>query len=77
MLPIPAEREKLLVQLDEARAALHRLELGGQTASVSYDGESVTYSAANRGDLRQYIRTLEAKLGLRAPRARSRGVRFG
>jgi hypothetical protein len=65
-------------QLSEAQAALHRIEIGGQTASVAYDGESVSYSAANVGSLRQYIRSLEAKLGLRASaRARSRGVRFG
>ncbi|AZN72263.1 phage tail protein [Georhizobium profundi] len=71
------ERAVVVSQLAEAQAALHRVEIGGQTASVAYDGESVSYSPANVGQLRHYVRTLEAKLGLRASaRARSRGVRF-
>ncbi|WP_265518958.1 gpW family head-tail joining protein [Nitratireductor luteus] len=73
----PEQRAALEAQLGEARAALHRLELGAMTASVSYEGEQVTYSAASRASLRQYIRDLEAQLGLRtSSRARSRGVIF-
>ncbi len=72
------ERAAVQLQLDQARAALHRMELGEMEVSLSYNGESVTYSAANPGSLRSYIRGLEVQLGLRAfARARSRGVVFG
>lgn len=74
------EEQRALVQarLDEARAALHKLEIGEATVSLAYNGESVTYSMADAGRLRQYIRSLEAQLGLRSlGRARSRGVVFG
>lgn len=72
------ERGRVQARLDEARDALHRLEIGQAEASIAYNGESVTYSQADRGSLRKYIRDLEAQLGLR-PRARacSRGVVFG
>ncbi|MDV6226299.1 gpW family head-tail joining protein [Nitratireductor aquimarinus] len=70
-------RAALQAQLDQARAAEFKLETGGMRASVSYDGEQVTYSAANRASLRSFIRRLEAQLGLRrSARARSRGVTF-
>ncbi len=73
----PTMQAALEARLDQARDALHRLELGDREASVSYDGEQVSYSAADRGSLRAYIRTLEAQLGVRQrARARSRGVRF-
>lgn len=75
-----SEEERIRVQarLDEARAALHRLEIGQAEASIAYNGESVSYSQADRASLRKYIRDLEAQLGLRvSARARSRGVVFG
>lgn len=73
----PQQRAVIEKQLEEASAALHRLEIGDREASLSYDGEQVTYSAADRGSLRSYIRQLEAKLGQRRfARARSRGVVF-
>lgn len=72
------ERAAVQLQLDEARAALHRLEIGQAEVSLAYNGESVTYSAASAGPLRLYIRGLETQLGLRLyARARSRGVVFG
>ncbi|MCQ1766136.1 gpW family protein [Neorhizobium galegae] len=72
------QRALLEAQLSEARAALHRLEIGGAEVSLAYNGENITYSAANAASLRQYVRTLEAQLGLRtSSRARSRGVIFG
>ena len=72
------ERAALETQLAQARDALHRLELGEMTASVSYQGEQVTYSAADRASLRYLVRALEAQLGLRrSARARGRGVVFG
>lgn len=75
-----SEEERIRVQarLDEAREALHRLETGQAEASIAYNGESLTYSQADRGSLRKYIRDLEVQLGLRSmARARSRGVVFG
>lgn len=78
-MPLTEEQRALIqAQLDEARASLHRLEIGQATVSLAYNGESITYSAANAGQLRLYIRGLEAQLGLRSSaRARSRGVVFG
>ncbi|RVI94122.1 gpW family head-tail joining protein, partial [Sinorhizobium medicae] len=56
----------------------HQMEIGRAEVSLSYNGESITYAATNIGALRQYVRDLEAKLGLRRfARARSRGVIFG
>jgi hypothetical protein len=72
------QRALLEAQLTEARAALHRIEIGGAEVSLSYNGESIAYSAATSGGLRVYIRGLEAQLGYRSSgRARSRGVIFG
>ncbi|WP_421581122.1 gpW family head-tail joining protein [Shinella sp. M31] len=75
-----SEEERIRVQarLDEARDALHRLELGQAEASIAYNGESVTYTQTNAGSLRKYVRDLEVQLGFRSmARARSRGVVFG
>lgn len=72
------ERAVLSARLDEAREALHQLEIGRAEVSLNYNGESITYAAASVGSLRQYIRSLEAQLGQRRlARARSRGVIFG
>jgi hypothetical protein len=72
------ERAAVQLQLDEARLALHRLEIGQGEVSLAYNGETVTYAAADLASLRLYIRGLEAKLGLRLyARARARGVVFG
>lgn len=78
-MPLTEEQRALTqARLDEARAALHKLEIGEAVVSLAYNGESATYSAADAGRLRQYIRSLEAQLGLRSiGRARSRGVVFG
>lgn len=72
------ERAVLLARLDEAREALHQLEIGRAEVSLNYNGESIAFVAADRGSLRQYIRDLEAQLGhRRSARARGRGVIFG
>lgn len=74
----PEQRAELEAQLKKAKAALFRLETGAMTASITCEGESLTYRATNIGALRNFIRELEAKLGLRkSARARSRGVIFG
>lgn len=57
----------LEVRLAEAEAALHQLQIGKSTVSVSYDGKSVSYSAARIADLQSYILTLRSQLG-RGPR---------
>ncbi|MFC6490682.1 gpW family head-tail joining protein [Nitratireductor sp. GCM10026969] len=73
----PEQRAELEAQLKKARAALFKLETGAMTASITYEGESVTYRATSIGALRNFVRELEAKLGLRkSARARSRGVIF-
>lgn len=72
------ERAVLQARLEEAREALHQMEIGRAEVSLNYNGEAITYAAANIGDLRQYVRSLEAQLGQRRlGRARSRGVTFG
>ncbi len=78
-MPLSEEQRALYqARLDEARAALHQLQLGQAVVNLAYNGESVSYSAANVGQLRQYIRELETTLGQRSSaRARSRGVVFG
>lgn len=72
------ERAVLLARLDDAREALHQLEIGRSEVSLNYNGEAMAFTAADRGSLRQYIRDLEAQLGQRrSARARGRGVIFG
>ena len=72
------ERLTLETRLSEAKLALHKLEIGQNAVTLSYDGESVTYSGADRASLRAYIRSLETQIGLRrSGRPRGRGVIFG
>lgn len=53
----------LQARLVEAEAALHKLQIGQQAATVSYDGKSVTYSQARIADLQSYILNLRIQLG--------------
>lgn len=63
--------------LGEARMALHKLMTSQQAVKLAYDGESVEYTPANRGDLEAWIRTLEARIGIRtSSRPRARKVIF-
>jgi hypothetical protein len=50
--------------LTTAQQALADLTIGGKAVSVSYDGKSVTYVAADRMVLVQWIGELQAQLGL-------------
>ncbi|TCT28835.1 gpW family head-tail joining protein [Martelella mediterranea] len=78
MAPLTDERLTLETRLGEAKLALHKLETGQSAVTLSYDGESITYSGADRASLRAYIRSLETQLGLRrSGRPRGRGVIFG
>lgn len=61
-------------QLADAESALHQLLIGKKAVTLSYNGESVTYTQANEARLRNYVRELQAKLGLICS-ARRRGVR--
>jgi len=60
------ERQTLQTQLNEAKQALHKLEIGQSAVTLAYDGESITYTAANRTSLQAYIRRLQAELGVAA-----------
>lgn len=50
-------------RLTEARAALHALLTGRQRVTVSYLGQSVTYTPSTRHELERYVRQLEAECG--------------
>lgn len=60
-----------LEQLNEARAALHRLNIGTSTVSIQRDGKRVEFTPINRADLERYIDQLETQLG--QPGNRRRG----
>ncbi len=50
--------------LADAQAAMAALMTGRREVTVSYDGKSVTYSNASRGDLAQWIMQLQRQLGV-------------
>lgn len=62
-------------QLDEARAALHKLVIGAVRVSVGYGDRTVTFNKADQGKLERYIAKLEAQLAGRNL-ARNR-IRYG
>lgn len=66
----------LQTRLAAAELALHELSIGARTASLSFDGKSMTYSQTNMGALRAYIAELRQQLGLGTGRARPFAVRF-
>lgn len=57
-------RAALLQQLADAQAAYAQLVTGGKPVTVSYDGKSVSYTAANQADLVQWIGLLQRQLGI-------------
>lgn len=69
------DTETLQANLAEARAAFHKLRIGKQTASASYDGKAVTYAKADMPALAAYIRSLETQLGIR-PKPAARRLYF-
>lgn len=72
------DRAVLQMRLDEAETALHQLITGRATVSLSYQGESATFSIADEGRLRRYIADLKSQLGLTVrPRTPARRVIFG
>ena len=54
--------------LDEARAALHRFQLGGGIVECDFGGQRTKFSAANIDRLRAYIAELEARIAGRTQR---------
>ncbi|MEN5297727.1 gpW family head-tail joining protein [Brucella sp. TWI559] len=72
-----ASREIIQQRLTEAQNALHKLLTGAATVQLSYQGESITYTTADEGRLRSYIKQLEAQLGIAPARTRARRVVFG
>ncbi|QKV20614.1 phage tail protein [Oricola thermophila] len=64
-------------RLAEAETALHKLNTGAAVQSLSYDGESVTFTPTSLGKLRNWIGELRVALGLQSiSRPRSRRVSF-
>jgi hypothetical protein len=50
--------------LSDAQNAYALLVTGGKPVTVSYDGKSVQYTAANQADLVQWIGLLQRQLGI-------------
>ena len=61
-------------QLDEARAAYHKLLTGKSVVSINVDGVQTTYEKAQISSLKAYIESLEAALGATSTRRRPFGV---
>lgn len=60
-----ADRATAMRRLEEAREALHRLQIGGSAkVFVDQNGERIEYNAATVTQLTKYIRELEMALGL-------------
>ena len=57
-------RATLQQWLSDAQAAYAQLATGGRVVTVSYDGKSVTYTAAEKGALTQWIGLLQRQLGI-------------
>ena len=72
-------------RVNEARIALHNLNLGDKEVVVSHDGRTVTYKAADSDKLESYIRMLcrqcpdgyENAQAARRRRSRGRAQRIG
>ena len=63
----------LQLWLGEALTARHALLTGKRTVSVSYDGKSVTYGAADIARLDAYITSLQAQIADATGQRRRRG----
>jgi hypothetical protein len=50
--------------LSDAQGALQGLMTGRREVSIAYDGKSVTYSNASKGDLIMWIKSLQMQLGI-------------
>lgn len=50
--------------LADAQSALQALMTGRREITIAYDGKSVTYSNASKGDLIMWIQSLQRQLGI-------------
>lgn len=50
-------------RLEEAKEAYHKLRLGRKEVTVQRDGKMITFTPADRLDLKKYIIELEQELG--------------
>lgn len=63
MPPVPqVPVQQLTCWLNEARQALHQLEIGRRSVEVMADGYMVKYNRADVEKLKAYIRDLEARI---------------
>ena len=62
-------------RLTEAETALHQVMVGTGVASLSYDGETVTYTRSSAAQLRAYVNELQKALG-KITQSRPRGRTF-
>ena len=58
-----------MIELREARDALHRLMIGQRVVTVQKDGRRVEFTAVSVGELKKYIAQLETELGLSGRRS--------
>lgn len=62
-MTVPVDCNDLRSKLADAQAALHKLNIGGKAASVTFGpGKATTYTQANLNDLRRYVIELEEQL---------------
>lgn len=59
----------MMIELREAREALHNLMIGKRVVTVQKDGRRVEFTAASVNELKKYIAQLEAELGLSGRRS--------
>lgn len=64
--PTAAEKVLYATYLTEANTAYHQLQMGNGAVSIGYNGESVTYTPANKNALKSYINQLRRALGMAA-----------
>ncbi|MFW0778420.1 MAG: phage head-tail joining protein [Rickettsiales bacterium] len=67
--------QETLNNLNEAKAALHKLMTGHSVVSVWYNGRRTEFRPTNRAELSTYIRELESKIKPTSVR-RAYGVTF-
>lgn len=59
-----ATEEVLQARLEEAEAALHKLNMGQSVVSVSYEGHETQFNRTNVAQLERYVRKLKKGLGI-------------
>ena len=62
-------------ELDQAKAAYHKLLIGKAVVSVTVDGVQTSYAQADSGKLKAHIESMQVELGTTSKRRRPFGVR--